>query len=444
MSAVLEKSENFERKIASIPSSTPPYIAGRDAKLPAWLVEQRRVEERPQFDSAVIIGNGLSALCCAARLARSNAFAGKVIMIGKPPVPNRRLIAGLTLRARSLDYFAACLGISRASLLAELYQGHDREVAALEQRCARYSGTGAGSYKFGKRGVWMSRWTHDGRVVCYGVRNSHMVDTIFQCMQHLNISWLDAKPGSISDCRAFANGKNPIVVNATPMPLAGTGVVPAKPNNFVVASQMLFTNERQREKAILPPNTSFFTARRRAGRADASVWYPVWDPLSPTARFYGITYRIVKGGEGVYKDAEIDIQKSHLYGLADALGFSPLDPQETLGTAMVPCSHWNDTHQHTPGYLHLGKLANLGTPIIAGDGMARAGNAAFVAAEALIAGENVQAMVSRAANGWAQRNRVTHHAFTSLSFFADLGLRVMPGTALNLIQDFGETWAGLE
>ena len=111
---------------------------------------------------------------------------------------------------------------------------------------------------------------------------------------------------------------------------------------------------------------------------------------------------------------------------------------------MVPCSNWNDVHQYTPGYLHLGKLANLGTPIIAGDGMVRAGNAAFVAAEALIAGEEVQPMVSRAVRGWAQRNRLTHHAITSLSLFADLGLRVMPGTALNLIQDFGDTWAGLE
>ncbi len=440
MSAVLEEVDRLKPEQVS----GPRRIAGRDSKLPEWLVEEREVPERPRFDSAVIIGNGLAALSCAARLARSKAFSGKVVMMGKPPVPSRRLLAGLTLRARSLDYFSACLGISRASFLAELYQGHDREVAALEQRVARYEGTGSGPYTFGKRGLWMSRWNHKGRVVCYGVRNSHLVDTIYRLMDHLDVSWVDAKPASISDCRDIAKGRNPIVINATPMPLAGTGVVPAKPKNFVVASQMLFSNERQREKGILPPNTSFFTARRRAGRADASVWYPVWDPLSPTARFYGITYRIVKAGEGLYKEAEIDIQTSHLYGLSEALGLSPVDPGETLGTAMVPCSNWNDVHQHTPGYLHLGKLANLGTPIIAGDGMARAGNAAFVAAEAPLAGEEVQPMVSRAARGWAQRNRLTHHAFTSLSLFADLGLRVMPGTALNLIQDFGETWAGLE
>ena len=44
--------------------------AGRDAVLPEWLRADARVEQA-RFDSAVVRGNGVSALVCAARLARS-------------------------------------------------------------------------------------------------------------------------------------------------------------------------------------------------------------------------------------------------------------------------------------------------------------------------------------------------------------------------------------
>ncbi len=398
-------------------------IAGRDARLPAWLNSDESVADNPKYDSAVIIGNGIGSLCCAARLARSKAFAGRVVILGKPPEQSRRLIGGLTLRARSMDYFAACLGIPRGILVEHVYAGHHLEVASDSQRAARFTRRRDGTYEIGKTGEWMSRWDHNGRVLSYDVRNSHMAASIYDFMQDMDIRWQDTKAGSLRDCKEFAPGDNPIIINATPMPLAGAGGLAKKPKNFVIAAQTLFSAPRQREKGILPPNTSFFCGRSRAGHLDASVWYPLRDPLSPSARFYGIFYRTVRAGPGLHKNTEIEIMKDNLFGVANALGFEAVDPDETLGSAMMPCSSWGPINEHTPGYLHLSRMANDGTPIIAGDGMPRAALASYVTAEALIAGGEPQAYLNQAMSGWKQRNRLAHHLFAGASLVTDAGLR---------------------
>jgi hypothetical protein len=130
--------------------------------------------------------------------------------------------------------------------------------------------------------------------------------------------------------------------------------------------------------------------------------------------------------------------------VAVTLDDEPVDPEATMGTAMVPCSPIRADREITPGYLHLGRAHNSGTPIIAGDGMARAGLTGYVAAEAILAGVEPQPYVYRAHRGWAWRNQLAHYMFNELSWVADPALKWAPGRALNLIQDFGETWAGLE
>ena len=52
---------------------------GRDAWLPRWLAGAP-TPGAARFDAAVVRGNGVSALTCAARLARSEAFAGRVVV----------------------------------------------------------------------------------------------------------------------------------------------------------------------------------------------------------------------------------------------------------------------------------------------------------------------------------------------------------------------------
>lgn len=420
------------------------HVSGRDADLPEWLVSDRSVVEQPRYDSAVVIGNGINALSVAARLARSQSFAGRVVIVGKPVEQQRRLIGGLTLRARSLDYYAACLGVPRSLLLERMYNGRHGEAASYAQKISRFTRREDGSYELGTMGEWMTRWRHQGRVLAYGVRNSHLAGVLHELMEGLDYRWEDAKPGSMTDCLDLAPGKNPIVINTKPAPLFGTGNSFRKPKQYVVAAQVPFANPRQAEKGLLPYNNSLFCARRRRGRLDASVWYPLIDPLSPEARYYAVFYRVVKASDELHKNAETEILKNHLFGVGDALGLEPVDPEATMGTAMVPCSPVRPDREITPGYLHLGKVHNSGTPIIAGDGMARAGLTGYVAAEAILAGVEPQPYVYHAHRGWAWRNQLAHYMFNDFSWIADPALKWAPGRALNLIQDFGETWAGLE
>lgn len=415
MSAIPEEviQARIPGRVNADPGKQAVAISGRDAKLPDWLVQRTPVDERPEYDSAVILGNGIGALCVAARLARSQSFAGKVVLVGKPPVESRRLMAGLTLRSRGLDYISASLGVTRKALIERLFEGKDRAYASTHQWATRFSRDASGQYRLGKRGEWMSRWNHRGRTLSFGMRNSRLVQTIYQFMDGMAFEWIDQRPTSLSDCIELAPGKRPVVINATPMPLAGTGVLKKPPERFVVAAQCLFSTEGQRAAGILPPNTSLFMASGRAGSMDAAVWYPTWDPLSPSAGMYAVHYRIVRAGPRLHKEAEIAIQRDHLFGIGKLLGFAPVDPQETLGTAMVPCSHWNDLQPQVPGYLHLHRIANAGSPIIAGDGIARAALTGFVLGESLLAGADALATGNRAAYGWAQRNRLTHHALST-------------------------------
>ena len=97
---------------------SPSSVAGRDAQLPHW-IDEATAPERPGYDSAVVRGNGVGALVFAARLARSASFAGRVVLAGPAVKQDRRLIGGLTLRSRALDYYSAAYGRSRRSLLFE-------------------------------------------------------------------------------------------------------------------------------------------------------------------------------------------------------------------------------------------------------------------------------------------------------------------------------------
>lgn len=419
-------------------------IAGRDARLPDWVVSGRPIVERPRYDSVIVVGAGIGGLCLAARLARSPAFAGRVTIVGKPPEQNPRLIGGLTLRARSLDYFAACLGIPRADLIEHLYGPHKAEVASNRQIAARFNRDREGRYEIGPTGEWMSRWDHDGRVLSYGVRNSHMSGAIYDFMAGLDIAWHSTKPASLDDCRGLARGSKPFVVVTEPMALPGAGGIPPNPKKFVVAAQLPFADPQRRSRRVLPDNTSMLCGRRRNGSLDASVWYPLRDPLSPDARYYGIFYKVVRGGVDLHRNAEIEVMKDNLLGVSAALGLEPVSPADTMGTAMIPCSDWRAIHEHTEGYLDLAKLANAGTPIICGDGMLRAGLAAYVAGEALIAGVEPQAHLNRAMRGWKWRNWLVYQAVGPSSWAGDASLRWFPGMGLNLIQNFGETWAGVE
>ena len=56
------------------------------------------------YDSAVVAGNGIGALAFAGWLAQSPLFEGKVTVVAPPVVESRRLINGVSLRGRGIDF----------------------------------------------------------------------------------------------------------------------------------------------------------------------------------------------------------------------------------------------------------------------------------------------------------------------------------------------------
>src|ERR1700752_1964083 len=73
------------------------------------------------YDSAVIAGNGIGALAFAGWLAQSPLFEGKVTVVAPPAVESRRLINGVTLRGRCVDFMSGALDTTLDEILKVMY-----------------------------------------------------------------------------------------------------------------------------------------------------------------------------------------------------------------------------------------------------------------------------------------------------------------------------------
>jgi hypothetical protein len=415
----------------------PP--AGRDAPLPAWLAGGEARPERPRFDSVVVRGNGIGALVCAARLARSDALRGRVHIAAPRPVESRRLVNGCTLRARSLDYFAAALGCDRDALLDELFGERRSAAEAHTQRAGMAFEEETGRFRLGRIGLFMGE-AADGDVLAYGLRNGHLAGRLADRVAALGVRFDDDVPDTFEACRARADGDRTLVVNGSHLPVSDLPAA-AAPDRFVVASQLTL---RRRENGALPPDSSFVGMRRRAGALDTGVFYPFVDPLSPAADAYGIFYRVVWPGPDFRKADEISIMRRTVEGVADALGFDPVDADETRGEAMVPCLPWRDVPSSRPDWLDLHRTYSACTPIITGDGMTRAGLAGWVAAELILAGEDPVPATNLSLRRWRGTNRGFALAVTRLSRLTAAVVGHAPGRGLRFVGAAPDMWAGLD
>src|ERR1700758_4829554 len=82
------------------------------------------------YDSAVIAGNGIGALAFAGWLAQSPLFAGKVTVVAPPVIESRRLINGVTLRGRGIDFMSAALDTTLDEILNRMAGSADAPPVA--------------------------------------------------------------------------------------------------------------------------------------------------------------------------------------------------------------------------------------------------------------------------------------------------------------------------
>jgi hypothetical protein len=379
------------------------------------------------YDSAVIAGNGIGALAFAGWLAQSPLFEGKVTVVAPPVVESRRLINGVTLRGRGIDFMSAALDTTLDDILEVMSGSTVAPPVAYRQTAAMALQQGS-SWRFSRRGQWQNGLS-DNRPIAYGLRNSRVVGGMRELASKLPIEFKDERVESASHLRSFSSGRHPLLVNATPVPtLIGGAAKP--PKRMVVGVQAPFIARERGVRYPLEAETAFAPVVRRAGTIDVGYFTPFRDPLSPRSTWYGIYARVVDRNATFNKDAEQRIMTEQLFGVADAMGLAPDDPQETLGRALVPASSWGAVAPSAPGTLELKRHYSGGAPVFYADGMVMSLVGGVAGAEAVIRGVNPDDAIRKAVRPWRLHNLLWFLETNKIPFLSEMLLRTSPAAAM--------------
>ncbi len=420
-------------------------LGGRDVELPAWLAQPP--ERGPRFDSVVVRGSGIGALTTAARLARSEHFAGRVTVAGPKLEATPRLIGGCTLRVRALDYVALALGRARLDLVNELYGDEETaHAAATFRQRAVYVHDKDAAARLGRSGTWMQASSHAlEHAVAFGIRNGNLRGILERAVEGLDVRWVDEVPASRDECLDLARGEQPLLVDAAHKPMAEGRPGPAVVG-WVAASQVTLrrsSRETDAEMPLVRTGDAMIAAVYRGTGLDLAVFYPFADELTPQANYYGIFYRMLPLAEKERGDQHVAELRSRLQRVATALGLHPISEQQTRGEAIVPRYPWGEIEESTPGVLHLQRTYDACAPIIAGDGMARSALGGWLASEAILRGQDPSRAVNRALRRWRRANRHLAWVMTSLAPMAAPLLRSIPGPGVRLVANVPDMWAGV-
>lgn len=441
-------------------------IHGRDIPFPSWARSSRSSSRSRMrsgqgsvpYDSVVVNSTGMCGLTLAGRLARSPEFQGAVKVVGRPVEETRRLVGGCTLRARTLDYFAAAMGVDRKRIESELLDSDLAPARTFRQYAALLGGEAAQGLKVVRQSCFMDAGQArsgrpDGLPLAYGIRNSRLLALLQRLALEAgsSLSSVDgagieeSTSGDVETLRA-ASGSRSLLVNATPRPIPGLEVdrPPLAPRQFVAAAQVPFRASRLGQQNQIEADASFVCWLPGRQGLNMSVFYPYQDPLSPTADFYGIVYRVVDA-ESVRTKVELLTElASNLIAIGDLLGLDAVDPDQTMGRAVVPVSAWKGTRSSQDGVLDLSRLCGAGSPIISGDGMTRSAIGGLVGAESLLACRDPVADINTALGRYRQLNWELHLLLSRLARPASWLLARWPNLVLirQTRSYFRDMWAG--
>ena len=379
------------------------------------------------YDSAVVAGNGIGALAFAGWLAQSPLFEGKVTVVAPPVVESRRLINGVTLRGRAVDFMSTALDTTLDDILEVMSGSADSPPVCYRQAAAMALQRGL-SWRFGRRGQWQNGLP-DNRPIAYGLRNSRVVGGMRELASKLAIEFVDEKVESASHLRSFSAGRHPLLVNATTVPtLIGGEAKP--PKRMVLGVQAPFIAPERGVSYPLEAETAFAPVVRRAGAIDVGYFTPFRDPLSPRSTWYGIYARVVDRNVTFNKDAEQRIMTEQLFGVAAAMNLVPDDPEETLGRALVPASPWGSVAPSAPGTLELKRHYSGGAPVFYADGMVMSLVGGVVGAEAVIRGVNPDDAIRAAVRPWRRHNLLWFLETNKIPLLSEMLVRANPAAAM--------------
>src|ERR1700739_834511 len=391
------------------------------------------------YDSAVIAGNGIGALAFAGWLAQNPLFEGKGTLVAPPVVESRRLINGVTLRGRAIDFMASALDTTLDDILEVMSGSAETPPVCYRQTAAMALQQGQ-SWRFGKRGQWQNG-LRDNRPIAYGLRNNRVVGRMRELASKLAIEFVDEKVESASHLRSFGAGRHPLLVNATTVPTLIGGEARA-PKRMVFGVQAPFIAPERGVSYPLEADTAFAPVVRRGGAIDVGDFTPFRDPLSPRSSWYGIYARVVDRNATFNKDAELPIMTEQLFGVGGAMGLTPDDPEETLGRAFVPASPWGTVAPSAPGTLELKRHYSGGAPVFYADGMIMSMVGGVVGAEAVIHGVNPDDAIRRALRPWRRHNGLWYLETNKMPFLSEMLMRANPAVAMAYPHTAGlDLWA---
>jgi hypothetical protein len=342
----------------------------------------------PVHDSVVIAGGkGITAWTLAARLARSEQFAGRVVVAGEPVAETRQLVNGCSMRGTSADWLCYALGVPQARLIRQIAGPNfaGQPVATKQLTTMARPGV-AGRWEMGPTASWQGGRRGLGRPVMYGGRNSRMANAIRELLDAGGIIEVDDAITSLDDARALAPGKKPLLVNLTRNAKLFGADAPA-PKRVTLAWQCALRVGPDGLKRPLTGTSAFAPLVHREGAVNVGYFTPFADPLSPDATWYGLMVRPVgQAPNRIDKGREVALLREEVLGIAEAVGLEPVDVEETCFGGLAPAPGFGKVPRSAPGTLELRRLASPGAVAYYADGILGGAVSATVAAEALIRG----------------------------------------------------------
>lgn len=353
---------------------------------------------RPAYDSVVIAGGkGITAWALAARLARSEQFAGKVVVAGDPVAETRQLINGCSMRGASADWLSYALQVPQAELIRHLtgpnYAG--QPVATRQLTTMARPGTD-GRWETGPAAAWQGGRRGTGRPIMYGARNSRMAGAIRELLDERGIREVEDTITSLDDARALAPGRKPLLINLTRnAKLFGASAPPVK--RVTLAWQCALKAGPGGLRAPLTGTTAFAPLVHREGAVNVGYFTPFADPLSPAATWYGLMVRPVRASpDKIDKAREVALLREEVLGISEAVGLEPVDVEETCFGGLAPAPPFGSVPRSAPGTLELRSLCAPGAVAYYADGILGGAIGATVAAEALIRGLDPHQAIAKA------------------------------------------------
>jgi len=353
---------------------------------------------KPVYDSVVIAGGkGITAWTLAARLARSEQFAGKIVVAGEPVAETRQLVNGCSMRGTSADWLSYALGVPQAQLIRQMSGAHFAgQPVATKQLTAMARPGIDGRWEVGPAASWQGGRRGLGRPVMYGGRNSRMANAIRELLDERAIIEVDDAITSLDDARALAPGRKPLLVNLTRNAKLFGGSAPA-PKRVTLAWQCALRAGPGGLRHPVTGSTAFAPLVHRDGAVNVGYFTPFADPLSPDATWYGLMVRPVSKAPGeIDKAREIALLREEVLGISEAIGLEPVDVEETCFGGLAPAPGFGKVPRSAPGTLELRRLASPGAVAYYADGILGGAIASTVAAEALIRGIDPHEAIAKA------------------------------------------------